>query len=199
MDGIGMAASGRGVFEMVPTIGVAAIGALDLLSSLTSSTSQSKAATKQAKTSLFNVGDTSAATSTSAATQTGGCSGALSPQTFNALLPAQDSSSSNASDPLKDLFSQLDGNGDGSISKAEFEDKLGAGGTNVQAADSVFAKMDTDGDGSVSLSEMSSALKGKGGHHHHAGAASAQYNMVNQLTQQPSTASTATSSVSVSA
>jgi len=63
---------------------------------------------------------------------------------------------------LKDLFSQLDTDGDGSISKAEFEDKLGAGGTNVSNADKVFAKLDADGNGSVSTDELKSALKGKG-------------------------------------
>ena len=71
------------------------------------------------------------------------------------------------SDALKDLFSQLDANGDGQISKSEFENALGAGGTNIAQADDVFSKMDKNGDGSVSLDEMSSALKGAGGNHHH--------------------------------
>jgi len=71
---------------------------------------------------------------------------------------------------LQDLFSQIDSNGDGELSKSEFENALGAGGTNIAQADDVFSKMDKNGDGSVSLDEMSSALKGsgsKGGHHHH--------------------------------
>jgi Ca2+-binding EF-hand superfamily protein len=73
------------------------------------------------------------------------------------------------SDALQDLFSQIDGNGDGAISKSEFESALGAGGTNLAQADDVFSKLDTNGDGSVSLDEMSSALKGAGGQgHHHA-------------------------------
>jgi hypothetical protein len=63
---------------------------------------------------------------------------------------------------LKDLFSQLDGDGDGAISQTEFQDKLGAGGTNADNADKVFAKLDADSDGSISLDELSSALKGKG-------------------------------------
>ena len=71
---------------------------------------------------------------------------------------------------LKDLFSQLDSNADGQISKSEFESNLGAGGTNTANADSVFGKLDTNGDGSVSLDELSAALKGKGGHHHAHGA-----------------------------
>ena len=61
---------------------------------------------------------------------------------------------------LKDLFGQIDGDGDGKISKKEFEAALGAGGTNLKQADSVFGKLDKDGDGSVSLKELASALKG---------------------------------------
>jgi Ca2+-binding EF-hand superfamily protein len=68
---------------------------------------------------------------------------------------------------LKDLFAQIDGHGDGKISKSEFEEALGAGGTNLQNADSVFGKLDKDGDGSVSLKELASALRPKGPHHEH--------------------------------
>ena len=72
------------------------------------------------------------------------------------------------SDALKHLFSQIDGDGDGKITKSEFEKALGAGGTNVAKADDVFSKLDKNGDGSVSLDEMSQALNGgKGRHHHH--------------------------------
>lgn len=106
-----------------------------------------------------------------------GCgSGAcISPATMSALLAAQGQSSgapsASASAALQDLFSQIDGNADGQISKSEFESALGAGGTNLAQADDVFGKLDTNGDGSVSLDEMSSALKGAGGHRHahHAG------------------------------
>ena len=95
---------------------------------------------------------------------------------MSALLAAQSQASAATTTPaptgradaLKDLFSQLDANGDGQISKTEFENALGAGGTNIANADNVFSKMDTNGDGNISLDEMSSALKGSGkGHHHH--------------------------------
>jgi hypothetical protein len=100
---------------------------------------------------------------------------------MSALIAAQSQSGSAASAPvspqtaLQNLFSDLDGNGDGQISKTEFESALGAGGTNVAQADAVFNKLDTNGDGSVSLSELKSALQGAGGHHgggghhHHVG------------------------------
>ncbi|MEN3351269.1 MAG: hypothetical protein V7632_4904, partial [Bradyrhizobium sp.] len=60
------------------------------------------------------------------------------------------------------------------ITKSEFENALGAGGTNLAQADDVFSKLDTNTDGSVSLDEMSKALKsGHRGHHHAQGAGDA--------------------------
>ena len=96
----------------------------------------------------------------------------LSPATMSALLAAQGQWSTSASAPtgasgaLQDLFSKIDANG--GISKSEFENALGAGGTNLAQADDVFNKLDTNGDGTVSLGELWSAMKGNGfgGHHH---------------------------------
>ena len=90
---------------------------------------------------------------------------------MSALLDAQSQSASataskSRSSALKDLFAQIDSNGDGKITKSEFEEKLGAGGTNLQNADSVFGKLDKDGDGSVTLKELASALRPKGHHGH---------------------------------
>ena len=77
-------------------------------------------------------------------------------------------SAASRSAALKDLFWQIDADGDGKITKSEFENALGAGGTNLAQADDVFSKLDKNSDGSVSLNEMSSALKGgSGGHHRH--------------------------------
>jgi EF-hand domain pair len=95
----------------------------------------------------------------------------ISPETMSALLAAQSQSGTtfqptSREDALKDLFSKIDADGNGKITKSEFEDALGAGGTNLAQADDVFGKLDRDGDGSVTLDEMSSALKGGRGHHH---------------------------------
>lgn len=151
-------------------IGAAAVSALDLLSSLTPGKSNAAKTGIKQTNSLFDLGTTSSATSTPPVTSSGSTqAGALSPSTFNALLSAQDENGkATPSDSLKDLFAQIDTNGDGKITKAEFEDKLGAGGTNIAAADNVFNKMDADGDGSVNLDEMATALKPRGGGHHHA-------------------------------
>jgi EF-hand domain pair len=155
----------------------AVTSALDVLQSLTASKSASPPATGLSQTST-NPFDLSASTApTGSSTPVSGSSGfsQLSPATMSALLAAQSQSSAGATTPaptspsaaLKDLFSQLDTSGDGQISKSEFENALGAGGTNLAQADAVFSKMDKNGDGSISLDEMSSALKGGKGHHHH--------------------------------
>src|SRR5882724_3302126 len=121
--------------------------------------------------------DTSAPPSPSPAAVPGFSGGAqISPATLSALLAAQSQSSTTVTTPastspgnaLRNLFSQIDANGDGQIIKSEFENALGAGGTNIAAADKVFNELDGNGDGSVSLSELKSALQGghHGGHHH---------------------------------
>jgi EF-hand domain pair len=161
-----------GVLSMLLALG-ALSSAVDALKSLTSSKPSSQS------TGFTNPFDSSGSASTSAspapASTPGG--GQISPATMSALLDAQGASttgstSASPSDALKDLFSQIDANGDGQLSKSEFENALGAGGTNIAQADDVFSKLDKDGSGTVSLDEMSSALKGPGGaggarHHHH--------------------------------
>ena len=154
------------MFFAAGAVGAAAIGALDLLSSLTPDKSAAAKTGVKQTNSLFDViGSNSSTPSTTSVSSTSSTpAGALSPSTFNALLSAQDSNGkASPSDALKSLFAQIDGNGDGKINKAEFQDKLGAGGTNIAAADNVFNKMDANEDGSVSLDEMATALKGKGG------------------------------------
>ncbi len=103
----------------------------------------------------------------------------IAPQTMRALLALQNQTQTQGQsptgktaqgdkwDPLQNLFSLIDGNGDGKVTKSEFESALGAGGTNLAKADEVFGRLDTNGDSSVTLDELSSALKGGRGHHHH--------------------------------
>ncbi|MCA6110372.1 EF-hand domain-containing protein [Bradyrhizobium cenepequi] len=162
----------------------AASSAIDLLKSLTSSkTSQAKpTGLTQDAASIFDISGATTAPTSGAPDPGSAGSGAapIAPGTMSALLDAQSQTSTGSaastmspSDALKDLFGQIDGDGDGNITKSEFEDALGAGGTNLAQADDVFSKLDKDGDGNVTLDEMSSALKGASGHgshvHHHAG------------------------------
>ena len=151
--------------------------AMDTIKSLTSSGSSTaqSAGFSEAATDPFDLSGNAPAPGSVPAFGPGGLS-QLSPATLSALFAAQGQSSmsatapTSASDALKDLFSKIDGSGDGQISQSEFENALGAGGTNLAQADDVFSKLDANGDGSVSLDELSSALKGfkgHGGHHHH--------------------------------
>jgi hypothetical protein len=168
-----------GVLLMFFALGAAST-AIDAIKSLTSSSSSSPASTGfgQNSNDPFGLsGDTSASGSSAPATGFSGGGSQISPATMSALLAAQGETGSTASattspsSALQDLFSQIDANGDGEISKSEFENALGAGGTNLAQADDVFNKLDSNGDGSVNLGELSSALKGaegKGGHDHHA-------------------------------
>jgi hypothetical protein len=165
--------------------------ALDAIQSLTNAKSSSptqKAGSSQGATNPFAIDSSITTTSFVSA----GKSPQISPETMNALFAAQSQSSSNTTGAtnstssnstsstsksrdaaLKDLFSQIDADGDGSITKSEFEDALGAGGTNLAKADDVFSKLDSNADGSVSLDEMSKALKSGHGHHHAQGAGGA--------------------------
>ena len=151
----------------------AASSAIDALKALTSPKSSAKSTgVSQNGKSPFDLLSAGSQASAGAGPASGGGS-QISPQTMSALLDAQSQSAGSAttasksrSSALKDLFAQIDGNGDGKITKLEFEEALGAGGTNLPQADSVFGKLDKDGDGSVSLKELASALKaGKKPHH----------------------------------
>jgi len=155
---------------MLPALG-ALSSVLDALSPPSSKSPPSQAAANNP----FELAANTAASGTSTSPCCYGGHSQISPATWSALLAAQgqsttaSSASTSRADALKDLFSQLDANGDGQVSKAEFESALGAGGTNLAQADDVFNKLDTNADGSVSLDELTSALKGAGGkgHHHH--------------------------------
>ena len=155
----------------------AASSAIDALKALTSSKSSSAQSTGQDAKSPFDLMSSGSSASVGAGSPSGSGGGGsqISPQTMSALLDAQSQSSAGSttasksrSAALKDLFGQIDGDGDGKISKKEFESALGAGGTNLKQADSVFGKLDKDGDGSVTLKELASALKGGKHRHEHA-------------------------------
>jgi hypothetical protein len=154
---------------------------LDALQSLTSSKSSSATTSTDPSQGSSNPFDPTVSVQSQVSTgfSGGNCGPQISPQTMSALIDAQSQSGTPSAAPtdpsnaLKDLFSQIDADGDGSISKTEFEKALGAGGTNLAAADDVFGKLDANSDGSVSLDELKSALQGSHhGHHHHMQASS---------------------------
>jgi Ca2+-binding EF-hand superfamily protein len=158
----------------------AASSLLDALQSPTQTQSSSPQTTgfSQGPTNPFDFASSSTPSGSQVPVTGGNGFTQISPATMSALLAAQGQPSTATTTPaptssssaLQDLFSQIDSNRDGLISKSEFENALGAGGTNLAQADDVFSKMDKNGDGSVSLDELKSALQGaggKGGHHHH--------------------------------
>jgi hypothetical protein len=112
----------------------------DTLQSLAASKSSSAQSAGAGQTASSPFGLTGSAAPSTPSSPPSGSPGSnqISPQTLSALLDAQSQTgSSNSaaslspSQALRDLFSTLDGNGDGSVSKQEFENALGAGGTNV--------------------------------------------------------------------
>ncbi len=143
--------------------------ALDMIASLQALTSGPNSPQGAADdASPFNVASQAGA---AASMTDAGCGApSMAPGTMDALFAAQSqtSAASGSSSLASQLFSLLDTNGDGSISKSEFEATLGQNG-NTAAADSLFDKLDPNGDGSVDPGELASALQTKGakGHHHH--------------------------------
>ena len=149
----------------------AASSAIDALKALTSSKSSAQTTgAGQNATGMFSLPSSNPSASIGSGNGSGGSGSTISPETMSALLDAQSQSGSNVSslsmrsNSLKDWFAKVDSDGDGKISKSEFE-ALGSGGENAGKADSVFGKLDADGDGSVSLKELASALRPGKGHH----------------------------------
>lgn len=94
--------------------------------------------------------------------------------TLAALISLQGQGTTGASGAsgASGLFAKLDADGDGSISKSEFESTLGKAGVDSNSADALFSKLDANGDGSISKSELASARHAYQSHrHHHTGGA----------------------------
>jgi hypothetical protein len=123
---------------------------------------------------LLNLEQTSAGADSSSQSQSvsspmgSGCGGSsFETGTLAALISFQGQSATGVvGQSPSDLFSQLDADGDGQISKTEFEQALGTAGVDTQSADALFGKLDANSDGSVSQSELAKA-RGHGHHHHH--------------------------------
>src|ERR1700722_17135276 len=67
----------------------------------------------------------------------------------------------------QNLFSQIDSNGDGSISQSELEQAVTTAGGTKAGADALFAKLDPNGTGSVSEHQFAHGLSQSTPHHHH--------------------------------
>jgi hypothetical protein len=140
-----------------------------LLAQGTAGANDAAGASDPLSTLLQTLSGATADPSATAAAPTGGTAGtgcsSFDPGTMAALISLQGQSASGvtAQSPSS-LFSKLDTDGDGQISKSEFENALGGASVETSSADALFAKLDANGDGSLSQSELT---KAKQGHHHH--------------------------------
>jgi len=93
----------------------------------------------------------------------------LSPDTLGALISMQgqnDDSDHSISSRAQSLFAKLDSNGDGQVTKAEFENAFGTGADRSKV-DGLFDALDGNSDGSVSVEELTSAARASHSHPHH--------------------------------
>ncbi len=93
----------------------------------------------------------------------------FSPDTMRALISIQGQQrdpNSWISSQSQALFGQFDANGDGQISKSEFENVFGSG-ADMAKVDGLFNALDANGDGSISQDELTSAAEQSHAHHHH--------------------------------
>ena len=77
---------------------------------------------------------------------------------LNSLLNATNGASS-SSQLAQNLFSQIDINGDGSISKSELEQAVTSAGGTTQGADALYAQLDPNTTGSVSEQQLAQYLQ----------------------------------------
>jgi hypothetical protein len=142
----------------------AGLGALSYLTSLlqsstaATSSSQSGDPLSQLTQGLDSDGDGDQSPTAAASVGSGGTTQPFAAGTLAGLLSlqVQGSNSSNGQAP-PNLFSKLDGNGDGQISQSEFESGLGSAGVDSSSADALFNNIDANGDGSVSQDELIAA------------------------------------------
>jgi hypothetical protein len=107
---------------------------------------------------------------TAPSSDTAAGSGASACQPFGSgtmaqLLSLQGQQTQGKNGPEQAFFSKLDTDGDGKVSKTEFESAASKAGVSNSVADAVFDKIDGNSDGSVSAGELAKA--DHGGHHPH--------------------------------
>jgi EF-hand domain pair len=92
----------------------------------------------------------------------------FSPDTLGTLISLQGQRgwTDRVTNKAQSMLTQFDSDGDGSISKSEFENGFGSN-ADMSKVDTLFSKLDTNGDGSISQTELVSAARQSRAHHHH--------------------------------
>jgi hypothetical protein len=108
-----------------------------------------------------------AASSTATDSNAGAGCFSFSPDTMASLISIQGQQWHQSIDAqAQHVFGEFDADGDGSISKSEFEAGFGSN-ADMSKVDGLFSALDTNGDGSISLDELTSAAEQSHAHHHH--------------------------------
>jgi len=159
--------------------GTAASSALDLIATLRQTLGAGGSDSAQPSAGTFDAGTAANAPATNAPTDASAPTSLLAPSTLDALLAVQGQGQApivNGDAFSQQLFSLLDSNQDGGVSKSEFDTAFAQNGDTTQA-DQIFTQLDANGDGAISASELTQAIEGGSGseetpqvhHHHHHG------------------------------
>lgn len=156
--------------------GTAASSALDLIATLRQTLGAGGSDSAQTSAGTFDAGTAANTPAANAPTDASAPTSLLAPSTLDALLAVQGQGQApvvNGDAFSQQLFSLLDSDQNGTISKSEFETAFAQNGDTTQA-DQIFTQLDANGDGSVSADELTQAIEGGSGskqasqvHHHH--------------------------------
>lgn len=191
----------------ISSVGASSSGyASQMLASLLSKLSSAQSVSSQTSFSCSQAGGASAPCETSATAQnalTGTGKAAISSEILQVLMQmqqdtqqagetgqtngpsptasanaAQPGSSTGSSDPLQQLFSAMDADGNSTISQTEMESYIEGQGGTANQADQLFTALDSSGSGAISQDQLAQtappppgdgaqAAQAHGAHHHH--------------------------------
>jgi Ca2+-binding EF-hand superfamily protein len=175
--------------------GIGTGNASQLLAAMLSQLDSATSATSSANTGTSSTSSTVVSSTDSDTALTGSGKGNLSDQILGLLMmmkndPSMSQTATNSnststsstsisatslSDPLSNLISAIDTDGDGSISKSEMESYIESKGGTQSQTDALFSALDQNGSGSLTKAQLASDLQnaapggaqGARGHHHH--------------------------------